>query len=462
MARKRAAAQPSGQAADRQALFAAVKQAPDDDAPRLVLADWLEEHGDEDDRAQAELIRVQCEILRRSAAVIDPDNPEPIHWLLRAAGYHTSVLPYHFTGLTGADERIVALTRRQDQLVEALGGRSWNLLSFDHLCEWHRGFAFLNLVYAPFRSRDMTALAASPAGPRIEHLTLDVTNSSSARIARNELLAHAVGLEVPGLHLDGPALTTLLASPYLAGLCRLEFLGFFRRKEDNLAGFDTAPQLGRFTHLYLNRNDLGPAHLAILAALPLPSLQSLHLGGNYEMGPEGAKALARAPFLAQLRELDLTNCQLTAPGLKALVSSKHFRCPLLLDIGCNPVGPAGLRAVLEAPGLEQLVTLEASGCKVDDAAIATLAGCPRLTTLLHLDLGANDGIGPAGAEALASSPHLRRLASLVLQACPIGEAGARALLRSPHLRRLHLLVDQKGVSKKTLAGLRERFHLKDF
>lgn len=37
----------------------AILAAPDDDAPRLIYADWLQEHGDE---ARAEFIRVQCEL----------------------------------------------------------------------------------------------------------------------------------------------------------------------------------------------------------------------------------------------------------------------------------------------------------------------------------------------------------------------------------------------------------------
>ena len=40
---------------------------PDDDAPRLVLADWLEDHGDEEGRARAEFIRVQIEKEREPA-----------------------------------------------------------------------------------------------------------------------------------------------------------------------------------------------------------------------------------------------------------------------------------------------------------------------------------------------------------------------------------------------------------
>src|SRR5947209_2547225 len=46
---------------ERQALLRAVAETPDDDAPRLVYADWLEEHGEPD---QAELIRVSCQLAR--------------------------------------------------------------------------------------------------------------------------------------------------------------------------------------------------------------------------------------------------------------------------------------------------------------------------------------------------------------------------------------------------------------
>ena len=46
-----------------------IRENPDDDTPRLVLADWLEEHGDEADLRRAELIRVGCRL--RSLAADD-------------------------------------------------------------------------------------------------------------------------------------------------------------------------------------------------------------------------------------------------------------------------------------------------------------------------------------------------------------------------------------------------------
>lgn len=46
---------------DRAAFMAAILEAPDDDLPRLIMADWLQERGESD---RAEFIRVQCELAR--------------------------------------------------------------------------------------------------------------------------------------------------------------------------------------------------------------------------------------------------------------------------------------------------------------------------------------------------------------------------------------------------------------
>jgi len=52
---------------DAAALLAAIRAAPDDDAPRLIYADWLEEHGQ---RERAEFIRVQCELARNDSPTL--------------------------------------------------------------------------------------------------------------------------------------------------------------------------------------------------------------------------------------------------------------------------------------------------------------------------------------------------------------------------------------------------------
>jgi uncharacterized protein (TIGR02996 family) len=62
----------------REAFLRAIFDRPADDTPRLVYADWLEEHGD---YALAELIRLQCEldVLRQRTS-----SPPPAHLAARA------------------------------------------------------------------------------------------------------------------------------------------------------------------------------------------------------------------------------------------------------------------------------------------------------------------------------------------------------------------------------------------
>jgi uncharacterized protein (TIGR02996 family) len=462
MARKKPAPPSSSQADQRAALFAGVKETSDDDAPRLVLADWLEENGDEDDRAHAELIRVQCEILRITSSLIDPERPGPILNLFRWAGNRIGVLLSEFNTWLPT-ERLAVLYHREHQLAAHCNERLRSSLpGVQHYCRWHHGFAYLNLQSDRFRSRNLAAFAGSLGGPRVEFLALAVSPSSVGTIARNVLLAHAVGLAFDGVKASAAELTTLLASPHLARLRRLDVARFARKEE--VAAIALAPQSSRLTHLYLSRLPYGlaqgdPEAMRILATADLPRLQALHLDGNRALGSSGAELLAAAPFLSHVQELILTGCNIGDAGLAALVSGPHFHCPSRLDVAGNNLGPASLRALLGAPGVENLTVLGANDNAFDDAAVAEMATSPRLAGLLALNLNRNQGIGPASAEALAASPHLRRLASLGLMGCPISEAGARALIESPHLPRLRLSISGYGVSKAAVTALRERYIL---
>src|SRR5262245_31666860 len=62
---------------DHEAFLSAILESPDDDAPRLVYADWLDEHGDPD---RATFIRVQIELARLPE--FDPQRPR-LRWAER-------------------------------------------------------------------------------------------------------------------------------------------------------------------------------------------------------------------------------------------------------------------------------------------------------------------------------------------------------------------------------------------
>lgn len=64
---------------DEAALLAAIRVNYQEDTPRLVYADWLDEHAtNEADRARAEFIRVNSEVLQLNGDYQAPECTE--HW----------------------------------------------------------------------------------------------------------------------------------------------------------------------------------------------------------------------------------------------------------------------------------------------------------------------------------------------------------------------------------------------
>src|SRR3954447_18033797 len=80
---------------DGTALLAAIRAAPDDDAPRLIYADWLDEHGQPE---RAEFIRVQCELARRETPALLVCESELLaaHHDAYAGPIAASAIAFHF------------------------------------------------------------------------------------------------------------------------------------------------------------------------------------------------------------------------------------------------------------------------------------------------------------------------------------------------------------------------------
>ena len=111
---------------------------PDDDLPRLVYADWLEEHsGDMPDpdaaRARAEFIRVQVELARTpgNSGCYEPGTDRP--------GHDPGTVRCRKCDLAVRAEKLFVRLP-----MESLGGEtshgSWRL-TFTELKAWERGFA---------------------------------------------------------------------------------------------------------------------------------------------------------------------------------------------------------------------------------------------------------------------------------------------------------------------------------
>jgi uncharacterized protein (TIGR02996 family) len=441
------------------AFLAAAKDEPEDDAPRLVLCDWLQEHGDEHDAARAEFVRLQCLFARE--ALRDPRVAYLLgsERLLQGTGRFPHGLAGAYQGLAARDARLGELWRRAADLLKLHGDR-WlgPLRERSYNVHFLRGLISLAVAGRRFAVRLMAAVAASEIGPWLEFLRLDsLPRQALGRTARCPLLAHLRTLDVahnPSLGAEG--LRVLASSPHLARLACLN-ASCTSLNEGGAAAVTAATGLTGLRELALGGNNLGPQDAAALAAAShLGGLTSLYLGGNH-LGAEGVRALGFSPHMTNLLALNLISNGLGVEGVAALAGSPGLDRLTMLGLANNALGPEGLAALLDWPGLERLTVLDLNGNHLGDAGAALLAASPRLAGLGTLHLQGN-ALTVAGAEALATSPHLDGLKSLALTANPLGLEGARVLACASRLKGLaSLKVWKMDVGEEGEKILREHF-----
>jgi uncharacterized protein (TIGR02996 family) len=365
---------------------------PDDDAPRLIYADWLDENGD---AARAEFIRVQIER----------------------------------TTLPEWDPRQVRLRLREEALLK-LHGRKWKAelprLQDVTWKEFRRGFV-ATARFTRFSVINANASACWAATP---------VEAISVRWPRKgepcERLAPLAGLRELSF-LETPVEVAPLAdSPLLSTLRVLSISGLWATGFRRLAG---SPHLGNLATLRVPFNSIGNEGIdALLGAKSLNALTELDLSDHGRTGRHRGDPVIEAETVATL---------VAWPGMNRLCS---------LKMSCTGVGQSGLRTLLRSPGAKGLKVLALQYNELDSAAMQEFdAALPELQ-LDVLDLGGNL-LGNRGAKYLANAFCLRELKTLVLDSCGITIAGARSLAKAlfiGSLRKLHINNNNFG-SK----GLRE-------
>jgi uncharacterized protein (TIGR02996 family) len=266
---------------DETALLFAVREDPEDDTPRLVLADWLEENGKHE---RAEFIRVQCQLAR---------------------------LPYPAPSLLKVRER--ALIERH--------GFAWVGPLHNRVADWgfSRGFTWIDLSPDPWKrpgrilGRDVLAsLLQSPkvqeAWRWVDSLFVNAEDAELAEMARSASLTGITALHVGGGRVGPSGARSLAACPSLTHLANLD----------------------------LTNSRIGPEGAQALAgSASLTALRRLHLRRN-ALGNEGARALAASPNLSRLVELNLNHNDIEESGARALLDSPHLPRGLWLHLHSNP------------------------------------------------------------------------------------------------------------------------------
>jgi uncharacterized protein (TIGR02996 family) len=362
------------------ALLTACRDAPEDDLPRLALADWCLEQPDPALQARGEFIRGQV----RLSHLLSNDS-----------------------------ER--AVLAQQAKELELRHRRAWlgEMRSRTHRCEFERGLLAVEVSGGTLAGAPLDVLAKLSSWPWVIRLVGRNTGTRElAALADSPALAGIACLQFDGGSLDSHGIRLLAAS------ARPRVLGLARCQLDDRALGELAESacLDRVTTLNLSFNRFGNAGLArLVASSHAGSLTSLNLGNN-RLGLGGAQALARSDLLARLTVLELCDNDLTDRGMQALVKGQAETRLFSLGLRHNEIGTAGVRALTRWPGVSRLQSLDLAVNHISYHGALLLADSDHLDNLITLVLDHNP-IHDGGARILATAPALPRLAWLSLLGC---------------------------------------------
>jgi uncharacterized protein (TIGR02996 family) len=388
---------------------------PDDDAPRLIFADWLDERGD----PRGEFIRVQVALARLPAG--DPGAADL------------------------CDREATLLARYHARWSEPLKGvAGWT--------EFRRGFVeTVNIEARTFFRRAPDLFRLAP----VRHVRLLDVGSSLPRLADCPHLARLSALTIYAQHIDERLARVLVESPYLEGLRALN-VGRNRVGDRGAERLAWSPRFRNLTALDLSDNTLGDTGLAAIAeSSNLGRLETLELRRN-EVSRIGLGYVCSSPVLAQLRHLGLALNYVGAPhewapprGGSAALSS--------IDLSENGLTGEGAGVVAALPGLGELARLDLGHNEIGNGGAAVLAAWPGAAALHVLNLPGNR-IGDDGVRALARSSYLQRLTDLDLSDNPIHDPGAFALLHTRSLPRVERLgLPRLGLTPQMVRALAGRY-----
>jgi uncharacterized protein (TIGR02996 family) len=485
---------------DNPKLLAAIIAHPDDDAPRLAYANWLQAHGDTD---RAEFIRVQCRLaaltpdhpdyvdlvvrqgelaacLRPRFQELTPEEPERFYvgqdfldddeepfrrgfpYFIDCQMQHPEWTPKGTAEFAAALERLVRTTTvRGLHLYEIPPARMADLLAIPAVAELS-GLALSLAGGSKAGVKENAAyrlFANSPAVRRARHLGLYdwIDPSGIAALAKAKALGAVRRLTILGITAAPAGLTRLLQADWFRRLCHLRIICGAEVETILAAALGELPKLHT-----LELPSFGGAAVPALAAGRFPSLARLVFGGpldrpsaavlagarfprlaaftaaGHRMKNDGLQELLRAEWFARLRILDLSFHGIGDKGVSAFAAHPVTRTLRVLRLGQIPFGKTGLAALAQPGAFPELNTLDLGCYLKSKASEADLVSFLSALDMPRLRHLVLHGwpVGNAGAKVLARSAAFAGLRRLDLSQCSIGDAGAKALFASPHLQNL--------------------------
>jgi len=416
---------------EQRAFIEAIKAAPDDDAPRLLFADFLEERGDP-----------RGTLMRDQVYMSKPDI-DPKLWAQLNSRVQESIEKNRVEWSEGVPEgaRIVGFDRgllKIETSVKSLADFQGELSPYvTGVTVSPRGYR----LDAEQQGRELTQGLTKLSGACIQSLHIDGIPIgrrgflSHTRLQEfSGMLADLRELKITGCDLTDEDVRVLASSPDLANVRVFDLSGNLISREGIMA-IATSPHL-QLEDLSLNHSCLegvGTALAGRETSRSWENLKSLSLN-NTNMTTGDAQALAGAKW-SGLHNLDIGDNPIGDDGVAALVNSRIVAN--LTSLGLGKIGVfrnpknrrpmhGGLTALVNSPYLGKLETLDlhGNGLGPDQADLLSLAR--KLGNLRDLDVGDNP-LSPAGAEGLARNGALRELTSLNFRSCGLGDRGVEGI-----------------------------------
>jgi uncharacterized protein (TIGR02996 family) len=337
-----------------EAFLRDIQEHPDEDAPRLIYADWLDDRGGPGDAARAEFIRVQCELPRLPVGTSDERRA-----VLRARAHQ--LLREHWEDWGRPLARLLGHQK------------SWSVVVAPH--HFQRGF--LETLRVPtqlFLSCAEELFRLTP----LRHLQLEGAGALAGALAGCHYLGRLETLHFVDYYqdpIDAGAMRALAGSPHLG---RLRALRLYNNNlgDEGVRALAGAPWLGGLLVLDLGNNGLSAAGVAALGGTPQPFRPEFMALGRNAVGDAGLRALAASPVLARVKRLLLPNSEVGPLGAGALARSPHLDCLQYLDLDNNPLGDAGALALAGAPWRGGLAVMKAENCRLSSTAAHALWSPP--------------------------------------------------------------------------------------
>lgn len=356
-------------------FYAAIRANPDDDLPRLVFADWLDENGQPD---RAEYIRLSCAINR------EPEAERLKEWKTTAE----ELFRCHRMEWFGSLLKEFKQHNLDRGFITSIAGTPTQYFHF--ATEWD--------LFAPCLSKVGVGLTGMDAGTvlgldfvqRITHLLFD----SVAPASLDSLAAHVELPNLSELFIQTNGLNQLSEGIRFTDWCLARATNALRLSIGfgDIRGADPSRIQVSTTCTLLERH------------LDLSNLIAFRLWGVSDVV---ARALVRWPGLKQLAELNLHNCCVSEEALTVLMPALLNTRIEVLRLGNNSFSNSAIRHLVDTPYPSSLRELRLDRNRIGDSGVNELIASPHLRADLVLYIGNNTFSGRSAARLRERFPNVR-------------------------------------------------------